>query len=143
MLIIDDANLLAVLADIEPADVRSAVDSGEVLTTGSWYWRLARAIRETGTTGALTRAYEALAPDQRDRVDRSLELLPSQIGLFSSRRLVPIMTALVTPRRVNFLTAEALATALLTDATIVVGSDSHLMNEAADSLGLTVRRSGP
>ena len=54
MIVIDDQLLLAVLSDTAPDDITAAVARGEVFTTGSWYYRLGRAV-STGTgAGALS-----------------------------------------------------------------------------------------
>lgn len=59
MLVVDDSLLLLVLAGVGGTQITEAVLASEVFTTGSWYWRLARAIRDPRSTGALTRAFAA------------------------------------------------------------------------------------
>lgn len=49
------------------------------------------------------------------------------------------MTSLHTPRRLNLLAAEALATAILLDATIAVTTESDLLSEACSALGVPIR----
>ena len=94
--------------------------SGEVFTTGSWYYRLGRAVSAGPGTGALSGRFQALDDSVRRRVLTSLEDLPDQIGLLSLRVVVPVMQALTVTRPLNFLNAEALRAALLLDASIAV-----------------------
>lgn len=139
MLVIDDALLLAVLADRVPtplAYVSSAAASGELFTTGCWFWRLGRALARP-STGALSRAMAALAEAEQVHLKRALEELPEQVGLLGLRRLVPIMSAL--PGQVNLLTAEAVAAAALLGAEIVVSTESDLLDATARMVGVAVR----
>lgn len=143
MLVIDDAHLLVVLAAQADADTAKALEDSEVFTTSSWYWRLARAIRDPRSAGVLTRAFAQLSRQRQQTVLTALEILPAEIGMLPPRALVPIMSVLDTPRRLNFLSAEALATALLLDATVVVSTESELLREACGALGVPIRRSIP
>lgn len=139
MLVVDDSLLLLVLAGVGGTQITEAVLAIEVFTTGSWYWRLARAIRDPRSTGALTRAFAALEAPEQDAVRSALGELPGNIGLIGARDLVPVMTSLHTPRRLNLLAAEALATAILLDATIAVTTESDLLSEACSALGVPIR----
>lgn len=136
---VDDDNLLLILAERAGAEVAEALGVGEVFTTGSWYWRLARAIRDPHSAGVLTRAFSALTTEKQESVRQSLADLPDHIGLYGARELVPVMTSLRTPRRLNLLTAEALATALLLDATITVTTEAELLTESCSALGIAIR----
>jgi hypothetical protein len=112
LIVVDDRLLFAVLAESgEPtvAPFIDAADRGEMFTTGTWYWRLARIVAGPGR-GSLSRTLDALSEAERIRVRLSLEVLPLSIGLLSLRRLVPVMAAL--PGQLNLLTAEAVAAAL-------------------------------
>jgi hypothetical protein len=142
VLVVDDAVLLAVLAEIAADDVQTAAADGDVFTTGSWYWRLARALHDGASTGALSRALGDLTAPQQVRVVASVERLPEHVGLLSLRDLVPVMTALDVGRRLNLLTAEAIAAALVLDATVVVTTDSALLTESCARLGVGVRQLG-
>lgn len=139
MLVVDDHNLLRVLAGQFEDDDANALEAGEVFTTGSWYWRLARAVRDPASSGQLTRAFAALGDQSQASVRAALADLPAQVGLYGARELVPVMTSLRTPRRVNLLTGEAVATALLLDATIVVATRSDLMAESCQALDIPMR----
>ncbi len=137
--VIDDALLLAVLAGIAPPEIDEAFSRGEVLTTASWYYRLARASADRGFTGALSSAVEALAPGRRASVLAALDDLPEQIGLLGFRRLVPIMRHLDVGRRLNFLRSEAVAAALALGAGIRVTTDSPLLRQASAAVGVDHR----
>jgi hypothetical protein len=137
--VVDDALLLAVLADVAPPDISAALADGEVFTTASWYYRLGRAIGDRELTGALSAALDALPPHRQARVVVALDSLPDQIGLLGFRRLVPIMRRLDVGRRLNFLTAEAVAVALALDAGIRVTTDSPLLAQACAALGVEHR----
>ena len=138
MFVVDDALLLAILAGSTSASVArfvAAASQGEVFTTGSWYWRLSRALAHPGT-GALSRALAALADNERRRTLDALEELPEEIGLLSLRRLIPVMA--VVPGNVNLLTAEAVAAATVLGATIAVTTQSGMLDRAAVAAGVTV-----
>jgi hypothetical protein len=81
-----------------------------------------------------------LTPQQQARVVASVERLPDEIGLLGLRELVPVMTALNVGRRLNLLTAEAVAAAVVLNAGIVVTTDSVLLTDACTRLGVEVSR---
>jgi hypothetical protein len=138
VVIVDDALLLAILAEqesVSQALLITAAETGEVFTTGSWYWRLARALARPGQ-GALSRALVASSEDEQRRVHNALDQLPPEIGLLSIRRLVPVMAAL--PGQLNLLTAEAVAAAVVLGAKIAVSTPSPLLTAAAGSVGVGV-----
>ncbi len=139
MIVIDDQVLLAVLSDTAPDDITAAVANGEVFTTGSWYYRLGRAVTAGTGTGALSGRFQALDVSVRQRVSASLEDLPDQIGLLSLRVVVPVMQALAVNRPLNFLNAEALGAALLLDASIAVTVDAPLLRAGAADLSVGYR----
>ena len=139
MIVIDDQVLLAVLSDTAPDDITAAVASGEVFTTGSWYYRLWPGRHGRNRSGALSGRFQALDVSVRQRVSASLEDLPDQIGLLSLRVVVPVMQALAVTRPLNFLNAEALGAALLLDALIVVTVDAPLLRAGAADLSVGYR----
>ena len=139
MIVIDDQLLLAVLSGSAPDDMTAAVANGEVFTTGSWYYRLGRAVTVGIGTGALSGRFQALDDSVRQRVLASLEDLPDQIGLLSLRVVVPVMQALAVTRPLNFLNAEALGAALLLDAAIAVTVDAPLLRAGASDLSVSYR----
>jgi hypothetical protein len=140
LILVDDRLLFAVLAESgEPtvAPFIDAADRGDMFTTGTWYWRLARIVAGPGH-GSLSRTLDALSEAERIRVRLSLEVLPLSIGLLSLRRLVPVMAAL--PGQLNLLTAEAVAAAIVLDAPIAVTTDSDLLDRTAAQVGVDVRK---
>ncbi|HVM54996.1 MAG TPA: hypothetical protein VM262_17560 [Acidimicrobiales bacterium] len=139
MIVVDDALLGAVLAGTAPGDVAAAFTVGDIATTGSWYWRLSRALRDQRSAGALSRSFGMLSPSRQAAVLASVERLPPEIALPSLRRLVPVMTALDVGRQLNLLTAEAVAAAVVLDASIAVTTTSPLMSQSCDRLGIDLR----
>ena len=138
MIVVDDALLLAILAEQQGtagALLITAAEAGEVFTTGSWFWRLARVVARPGQ-GALSRALAASSEDEQRRVQNALDQLPPEIGLLSLRRLVPVMAAL--PGQLNLITAEAVAAAVVLGARIVVSTASPLLAATANSVGVSV-----
>lgn len=139
MIVIDDQLLLATLSDTAPLDIAAAVERGEVFTTGSWYYRLGRAVTAGSGSGALSGRFRALDEPVRQRVVGALDELPEQIGLLSLRTVVPVMQALAVSRPLNFLNAEALGAALLLDAAIAVTVDAPLLRAGATDLVVDYR----
>lgn len=139
MIVIDDQLLLAVLSDTASADMTATVANGEVFTTGSWYYRLGRAVTAGTGTGSLSGRFQALEDSVRQRVRASLEDLPDEIGLLSLRNVVPVMQALTVTRPLNFLNAEALGAALLLDGSLVVTVDAPLLRSGAADLSVGYR----
>jgi hypothetical protein len=72
----------------------------------------------------------------KDQLLAALDDLPPEIVVPGPRVLVPVMGALRLRRRVNHLTAEALATALITGATIRVAIEAPLLRDACTDLGI-------
>ncbi|HEX9970359.1 MAG TPA: hypothetical protein VGB03_09480 [Acidimicrobiales bacterium] len=138
-LVVDDALLLSVLADGPPAEIRAALRRGALFTTISWYYRLARATQDPAFNGKLSAALGALPTRRQALVDAALDNLPSQIGLLDIRRVMPVMRRLDAGRRLNFLTAEALAVAASIDAGIRVTTESPLLFAGAAVLDIEVR----
>jgi hypothetical protein len=139
MIVIDDHTLVAVLAHQADPDLQRRLDRNEVFTTGSWYYRLARAVRDRHSAGSLSRRVEALAPEVRREVLASLDSLPPFVGIQSPRVLVPIMAKLSADiRRLNHLNAEALASALVLGADIRVVVAPQLLSSACATLGIAL-----
>jgi hypothetical protein len=89
--------------------------------------------------GTLSRALANLTTRQQDKVMAEVEELPENIGLLSLRKLVPLMSSIDVGRPLNLLTAEAVAAALVLDATIVVTTESALLRNACAQLGVALR----
>jgi len=135
LLVVDDHHLLAVLARQAAQRVQSGAEVNELFTTASWYYRLARAANDITFIGALSRRVDVLQPQGRELVLAQLDELPATIGLVSARLLVPVMAKLRTPR-LNHLAAEALATAVVVEGSLVVVATSEPLTEACRRLGV-------
>jgi len=135
-IVVDDATLLAILTRRAAADLAAATQAGDVLTTGSWYYRLHRALHDPTLAGSLTTMVAKLPPAAKDALLVTLDDLPGEIVVPGPRVLVPLMGALRLRRRVNHLTAEALAAAMVSRASIRVTAEAPLLREACDELGI-------
>lgn len=113
----------------------AAAESGELYTTGYWYWRLARAASHPAG-GALSRSLSAMSEGSQRQVLAAMQKLPERIGLLPLRLLVPVMSAL--PGQVNVLTAEAVASAVFIDGTIAVTTTSDMLDRVAEAAGVRV-----
>jgi len=133
-LVVDDHLLLDVLADSARGWLAAETVRSAVYTTSSWYYRVASAADHGTGSGSLSGRISAL-PDEDQRAVRSrIGSLPDSIGLIGPRTLVPVMAGLRTPRRLNYLSAEALALAILTEATIAVRTNSPPLRDACAAL---------
>ena len=139
MLVVDDRLLLVALSGRVTGRFKTALDSGEFFTTGGWYYRLSHAVHQSQVVGALSGAFASLDEQEREAAMRGLNTLPQQVGLLSLRKLVPIMSLLDVGRPLNQLSAEALATAVVLDAEIVVTTDSPALREGAARLHLSYK----
>jgi hypothetical protein len=137
-IVLDDPLLFQLLAETAPAQILSEYEHGRILTTGCWYYRLARAVASE-SPGALSSQFTTLEADKQQRVRQQLEDLPTGIGLVPWRRAIPVMVALRVRRSLNLLAAEALAVAILTSAAIAVSVDSPLIRDGAADLGVPYR----
>lgn len=70
------------------------------------------------------------------QVQTALEALPQEVGLLGMRRLVPVMRRLDVGRRLNFLTAEAVAAAVILRGALRVTTESRLLVDASRALGI-------
>lgn len=134
MIVVDDQLLFDLLADEQPDNLIENAGQG-VATTFSWYYRLARAIAADRIEGALSRRFAGLADNRQSQVRSQLDDL-STIEIVGAKELVPVMSALATVTSVNLLTADAVATALILDAPILVSTRSELLNRAAAVAGV-------
>lgn len=128
VLVVDDALLLTGSA---PSELRSAMRRSELFTTGSWYYRLARAAHDRTFSGALSSAVGALPLDHQAHVQAGLEALPPEVGLLGMRRLVPVIRRIDVGRRLNFLTVEAVAAAVSLGGALRVTTESRLLSDAS------------
>ena len=135
-IVVDDATLLAILTKRAAHHLLGHVSAGEVLTTGSWYYRLHRALHDPESTGSLSATVANLSRTARHDLHVMLDDLPPEIVVPSPRLLVPVMGALRLRRRVNHLTAEALAAALVSGASIRVTTEAALLRDACRELAI-------
>lgn len=133
--VVDDQNLFDVLAG-RTEDAALELSRGvSLFTTGSWYYRLARAAALGTGAGSLSGRLFDLPAANQDRVRRALDELPVEVGLLSLRFVVPVMRAIRVRRPLNFLAAEALAAALMLDAELEnCWSDPALASVRSDLL---------
>ena len=111
----------------------------QLFTTSTWYYRLARAAHDPTFAGALSRRLEGLTDAPRAEVLDMLDALPDQIGLLSPRTLVPVMAKLSESVRLNHLGAEAVALAILVDASLLVVASSVILEGACARFGIELR----
>ena len=129
MIVVDDLLLFETLAGSRPTFPAMGTDG--LGSTFSWYYRLARAVATGRVEGSLSRRFAALTDDRRRRVLTYLDELPTTITILHARELVPVMRALSSLAHVNFLTAEAVASAIVLEAPIFVSTSSDLLSNAA------------
>ena len=68
-----------------------------------------------------------------------LDALPGRIGLLTPRTLVPVMAKLSESVRLNHLGAEAVALAILVDASLLVVASSAILESACARFGIALR----
>jgi hypothetical protein len=139
-LVVDDHLLLDLLAGSAPAWLISELESSAVYTTSGWHYRVALAFQRGTGSGSLSGRLAVLDPEQAERLVDTVAHLPEWVGLIGPRVLVPVMAALGLRRRPNWLTAEALAVALVTESMICVTVDAPLLRDGAEDLGVPIRR---
>jgi hypothetical protein len=139
VIVVDDVLLLTAFSERRTTSVdrrvADAIAAGELFTTGAWYWRLARAV-SASSMGRLSRAAGELSKQEQQLVSSALSQFPDEIGMLHLRTLVPVMATLSGPP--NLLTAEAVAAAIVLDASILVTTDSELLRRTASAVGVTV-----
>jgi hypothetical protein len=136
--VVDDATLLAILTGRSSDHLTRLVQEGQVLTTGAWYYRLHRALHDPASSGSLSTQVANLPHAARDALFVALDDLPPQIIIPGPRLLVPVMGALRLRRRVNFLAAEALATALVSGASIRATAIGPPLRDACADLDIAI-----
>jgi hypothetical protein len=134
--VVDDATLLTILARQASRELLSLADEGDVLTTGSWYYRLHWALHDPASTGALSRMASALPAAGRSFLWSTIDDPPHEISVPDPRLVVPVMGSLRLTQRVNHLTAEALAVALAAGAAIRVSVEAPMLEQACRQLDI-------
>jgi hypothetical protein len=84
-------------------------------------------------------AIAVLPQSERAAVRIGLDKLPAFIGVVDARRAVPVMARLDVSRRLNFLAAEAVASALLLDGAIRITTESPVLATACRTLAIDGR----
>ena len=112
-LVVDDHLLIDLLAGQTQGWLAEEAAQSAIYTTGSWYYRVASAADHGTGTGSLSGRISALDDDDQRAVRSRIASLPESIGMLGPRTLVPVMAGLRLPR-LNFLSAEAVAVAILT-----------------------------
>lgn len=137
--VVDDHLLLDLLSGTARGWLAEEATSAAIYTTSSWYYRVASAAEHGTGEGALSGRIASLPDDEQHLVRARLASLPESYGLIGPRTLVPVMAGLRTPKHVNYLAAEALALAVLTEATIAVRTDSPPLRDACEALHIEYR----
>jgi hypothetical protein len=99
---------------------------------------LARAVSSERVDGSLSGLVDRSEINVRDTVLASLRSLPSSITSYDFRDIVPVMSALATVVKGNFINLEALAAAIAFACPIVVSTESPLLSLAAEKLHIQV-----
>ncbi len=141
--VVDDLTLLAILSSGAGPGLLSAAESGDVWTTGTWYYRLHRAINDPRSTGIFSRIAAELSPDRKSELIDGLNNLPAEITIPGPRLVVPIMGALRLDPRPNLLTAEAVAVALLCAGSIRLATASPPLTQACETYGIPLAVEAP
>lgn len=136
MLVVDDHLLFRVLAHRVDSQLEDLI-AGGVVTTSSWYFRLARAI-SADEGGALSRQMRSLPENEQPLLRNSIDRLPPKVQTIDPRDIVPLMASIATVSPSNYLTLEAIATAIATDADIATATATPLLQRVADLLHITV-----
>jgi hypothetical protein len=141
--VVGDLTLLAIQSNNAGPPLLSAVESGDVWTTGSWYYRLHGAINDPKSTGIFSRMAAELSSERRSELMHALNDPPAQITIPGPRLVVPVMGALRLDPRPNLLTAEAVAVALLCGGSVRLATASPPLAHVCESYGITLAVEAP
>ncbi len=141
--VVDDLTLLAILSSDAGPSLLSAAESGDVWTTGTWCYRLHRAINDPRSTGIFSRIAAELSPERKSELIDRLNNLPAEITIPGPRLIVPIMGALRLDPRPNLLTAEAVAVALLCGGSIRLATAAPPLAQACETYGIPLAVEAP
>ncbi|MEJ7846027.1 MAG: hypothetical protein WKF93_10310 [Acidimicrobiales bacterium] len=132
--VLDDALLLEWLV----GDLDTGGD--QVATTGSWWFRLTRALLRSGD-GVLARRMAAAPEDARRRLLEDVLQLPGTVAVLHPRQTVPVAAGLSAAHGLNLLAADALATAHVLGGRLLVSAadDGPRLRATAASLGIAYR----
>lgn len=116
--LIDDHLLREVLLEEEPLWLARTRGTGQLLTTGLWYYRLCSALGTPRMAGSLSGPIASLPVDLRWRVVQRVAALPGAIRLLSLRDVAWSAAGYAARYGLNLLAAEAVAAAVLTESAI-------------------------
>ena len=136
--VVDDHLLIGVLLHRMPPKLASLVGSGRIFSTGLWYHRLCRALRNTSVRGRLSAAVADLADADALGVLAHVVALPDEVGIVSMRDLAWPMAAVLEEHRLNLIGLEAVAAAQHVGGALCLsaGDDSPPIRHAATSVGI-------
>ena len=135
MNVVDDQLLTAALSDY-PSEPDGLLEP--IAVTLTWHYRAARAINSTNGNGVISRKFRQFPEYEQTRVRALINDLPSTITTVDPRNIVPVMTALSTFGPANLLALEAVATALVLDATLAVTTTSPMLERVAKGAGVEI-----
>jgi hypothetical protein len=118
--VIDDSCLRDLLLDDASRSLRAASKNRELYTTSAWLYRLCQAIRSTDVVGRLSGPITSLPTELQVPLLAKLTQLPPEIGVLGGRDLAWTMAGLVQTYRLNYLSLEALASAVVLGAPLVL-----------------------
>jgi hypothetical protein len=122
--VVDDSCLRDLLLNNVSRSLRAAIKNREVFTTSTWLYRLCQAIRSSEVVGRLSGPITSLPDELQIPLLAKLAQLPPEIGLLSGRDLAWTMAGLVQTHRLNYLSLEGLASALVLNAPIVLSKQA-------------------
>jgi hypothetical protein len=133
VIVIDDHILLSLLGGDAPPELLATAHEG-VATTSSWHFRALRAIRLGNGRGRLSGRVANLNPEAADLLTNRLDHLPAWIRTADPRNLVPAMVGCASIHAGNFLALEAVALAVMQDATLLVTASAPSLAETCKRL---------
>jgi hypothetical protein len=138
--VVDDHLLREVLLEREPTWLRRARRGGQMVTTGTWYYRLCSALQEPAILGRLSGPVASLPADLAASVIQRVAELPDEVAFLSLRELAWSAAELGRRHRLNLLAAEALAAAVEESAAIATtgGNLPPRLVSAAESEGVRI-----
>lgn len=142
MIVVDDHHLLDLLSADPIPELSQRIAQG-VATTSSWYYRLSRAMTSGATSGSLSRRLHELPAFRQQELQAKLTELPQWITLVETRLLVPVMSWCARRTPSNFLTIEAVSTALVLDAAVIVSVASPQIDRVAREHEIAVELAAP
>ena len=122
--VVDDRCLRSILLNEVSHQLARRLRDRHVVTTSTWLYRLAQAVR-SDRLGALSGPIASLPLDLQTQIVRRIIELPPEVGILSGRELAWTMAGLVQTHRLNYLALEALATAKVTNATLLVSEQAE------------------